>query len=207
MVRARGPRNERMLSKKARQDIHGDASQAGFESKNAAKRGGDTHRATHVTAFGQRQHTRRKRPHRIHRMIPRGYMPGSRGYGSGPHKGLWVNPSYANSGVVVLPTMMAPAVSLIFQRWQHWHRGPNARRYGNPWLWSFPRVAVRSLMATGMPCSAPGLLTCYNCLLCCPCFSHGFFRIGEAKAVQHGIDSHQYVPGSFSSLLPARSLF
>ena len=70
-----------------------------------------------------------------------------------PHKGLWVQLEWANSGVVVLPTVIAPAA-----RSRRDHRvllGHPVGEHVRARVVRLPLVGVKSLIAIGTPCSGP----------------------------------------------------
>ncbi len=85
---------------------------------------------------------------------PPGVRVASQGLRVTPQRGLVVKPAWANSGVVVLPITMAPAA--------HNRSTIRAERSGTvspelqePSVVRWPAVGVRSLIATGTPCSGP----------------------------------------------------
>jgi len=73
-----------------------------------------------------------------------------------PHSGESVNPEVANSGVFVLPTIMAPAVSSRSTS-TGFQSGTQFCSSFEPRVVSLPLVGVKSLIAMGMPSSGRAL--------------------------------------------------
>ena len=71
-----------------------------------------------------------------------------------PHSGLSVKLSYANSGVVVLPTMIAPARARR-RTMSASSPGTQCSYIFEPRVVVLPAVGVTSLIATGSPCMGP----------------------------------------------------
>ena len=73
-----------------------------------------------------------------------------------PNRGAWVRHCWPNSGVVVLPTMMAPA---CFSRATATASvsGTWSLKISEPQVVRMPAVGTRSLTATGMPCNGPSV--------------------------------------------------
>ena len=79
---------------------------------------------------------------------------GSQGLPVRPQSGLWVKPEWANSGVVVLPTMIAPAC-LKRRTITGSASATQCSKQYEPRVVRWPLVGVKSLKATGSPCSGP----------------------------------------------------
>ena len=80
---------------------------------------------------------------------------GSCGFRVTPQRGLRVKPEWANSGVVVLPTMMAPAAFRRRTITGSWVPGASETVH-DPRVAGWPAEGVKSFSATGTPQRRPG---------------------------------------------------
>ncbi len=87
-------------------------------------------------------------------LLPPHVFVSSYGFSVAPNTVLNVCEPAPNSGVLVLPTAMAPAVRSR-STMSASSSGTNALKIGDPKVVRMPRVGCRSLCATGSPCSGP----------------------------------------------------
>src|SRR5439155_18622605 len=85
---------------------------------------------------------------------PPGVRSGFQGFRVTPQRGLSVKLEYANSGVVVFPTMIAPAPCRRSTS-KALSSGTQCSKAYEPRVVRLPFVGVRSLIATGTPCNGP----------------------------------------------------
>ena len=85
---------------------------------------------------------------------PPGDASSSQGLRVRPRNGLSVVPRIESSGVLVRPTMMAPA-SRRFRTTGEWSGAMRSANAGRPFVVAWPATSMFSLMVTGTPCSGP----------------------------------------------------
>ena len=136
-----------------RQEVERDPAEARLEADEAAPGGGNPNRAAHVRPLREGHAARRHRRARAAGRAARRPL-GFQGFRVTPQSGLSVKLEYANSGVVVFPTMIAPAPRSRSTR-RALSSGTQCSNAYEPIVVRLPFVGVRSLIAIGTPWSGP----------------------------------------------------